>query len=234
MCLFCVCSSDDDEDDGSGSDGSGKGSVTLNIGGVKAKLDNVYWMAEANGDGTNYYELQFMSFDMYAYMAGGDYSSFPSSYSVVYISFEAPGTLSELPVGTFSEEDYELSGILDASMENGGEGRYYVEEGPSSGNLVITKTGDTYTVTKEGPSSGNLVITKTGDTYTVTIDPLEIIYSDPDSVGNGDWGSTTMQWNYAGKIKKGSHGVEWRKQARRQRAGIKLAGIPAEVIYLPR
>ena len=108
---------------------------------------------------------------------------------------------------------YELSGILDASMENGGEGRYYVEEGPSSGNLVITKTGDT---------------------YTVTIDPLEIIYSDPDSVGNGDWGSTTMQWNYAGKIKKGSHGVEWRKQVRRQRAGIKLAGIPAEVIYLPR
>ncbi len=180
---------------------------------VKAKLDNVYWMAEANGDGTNYYELQFMSFDMYAYMAGGDYSSFPSSYSVVYISFEAPGTLSELPVGTFSEEDYELSGILDASMENGGEGRYYVEEGPSSGNLVITKTGDT---------------------YTVTIEPLEIIYSDPDSVGNGDWGSTTMQWNYAGKIKKGSHGVEWRKQARRQHAGIKPACIPAEVIYLPR
>jgi hypothetical protein len=213
VCLFCACSSDDDEDDGSGSGGSGKGSVTLNIGGVKAKLDNVYWMAEANGDGTNYYELQFMSFDMYAYMAGGDYSSFPSSYSVVYISFEAPGTLSELPVGTFSEEDYELSGILDASMENGGEGRYYVEEGPSSGNLVITKTGDT---------------------YTVTIDPLEIIYSDPDNVGNGDWGSTTMQWNYAGKIKKGSHGVEWRKQARRQHAGIKPACIPAEVIYLPR
>lgn len=174
-------------------------------------------MAEANGDGTNYYQLQFMSFDMYAYMAGGDYSSFPSSYSGVYISFEVPGTLSELPVGTFSEEDYELSGILDASMENGGVGRYYVDEGPSSGNLVITKTGDT---------------------YTVTIDPLEIIYSDiysdPDNVGNGDWGSTTMQWNYAGKIKKGSHGVEWRKQARRQHAGIKPACIPAEVIYLPR
>lgn len=203
VCLFCACSSDDDEDDGSGSGGSGKGSVTLNIGGVKAKLDNVYWMAEANGDGTNYYELQFMSFDMYAYMAGGDYSSYPSSYSVVYISFEAPGTLSELPVGTFSEEDYELSGILDASMENGGEGRYYVEEGPSSGNLVITKTGDT---------------------YTVTIDPLEIIYSDPDNVGNGDWGSTTMQWNYAGKIKKGSHGVEWRKQARRN---MPASSLPA-------
>lgn len=66
VCLFCACSSDDDEDDGSGSGGSGKGSVTLNIGGVKATLDNVYWMAEANGDGTNYYELQFMSFDMYA------------------------------------------------------------------------------------------------------------------------------------------------------------------------
>lgn len=179
VCVFCACSSDDDEDDGSGSGGSGKGSVTLNIGGVKATLDNVYWMAEPSGDGTNYYELQYMSFDIYDFMAGG-HSSFPSSYSVVYISFEAPGSLSELPVGTYSEENYELSGALDASIENG-EGRYYVEEGPSSGNLVITKTGDN---------------------YTVTIDPLEIVYSDPASLGEGDWTATTVKWSYTGKIKK--------------------------------
>lgn len=70
VCVFCACSSDDDEDDGSGSGGSGKGSVTLNIGGVKATLDNVYWIAEPSGDGTNYYELQFMSFDMYKYVPG--------------------------------------------------------------------------------------------------------------------------------------------------------------------
>lgn len=179
VCLFCACSSDDDEDDGSGSGGSGKGSVTLNIGGVKAKLDNVYWMAEANGDGTNYYELQYMSFDIYDFMAGGR-SSFPSSYSVVYISFEAPGSLSELPVGTFTEDSYEVSGIWGATPDND-DARYYIEEGPATGNLVITKTGDT---------------------YTVTIDPLEIIYSDPDNVGGDDWMATTVKWNYTGKIKK--------------------------------
>lgn len=179
VCLFCACSSDDDEDDGSGSGGSGKGSVTLNIGGVKATLDNVYWIAEPSGDGTNYYELQYMSFDIYDFMAGG-HSSFPSSYSVVYISFEAPGSLSELPVGTFTEDSYEVSGIWGATPDND-DARYYIEEGPATGNLVITKTGDN---------------------YTVTIDPLEIIYSDPDNVGGDDWMATTVKWNYTGKIKK--------------------------------
>lgn len=180
VCVFCACSSDDDEDDGSGSGGSGKGSVTLNIGGVKATLDNVYWIAEPSGDGTNYYELQFMSFDMYKYVPGGDHSSFPSNYSVVYISFEAPGTLSEIPVGTFTEDSYEVSGIWGAPAVND-DGRYYIEESPASGNLVITKTGDN---------------------YTVTIDPLEIVYSDPASLGEGDWTATTVKWNYTGKIKK--------------------------------
>lgn len=176
LCSFCACSSDDEEGEGTGSNGA----VTLNIGGVKTNLGNVYWMAESYSQGKNHYELQFMSFDLYAYMAGGDYSSLPSSYSVVYISFEAPGSLAELPVGTFEENDYELSGVLDASLDNG-EGRYYVEEGSASGNLVITKAGDN---------------------YTVTISPLEVVYSDPADVGQGNWMSTTMNWNYTGKIKK--------------------------------
>lgn len=61
----------------------------MNIGGTNINLNNVYWTSEANDDNTTYYELQFMSFDMYAYQEGGDFSSFPSSYSVVYLSFDA-------------------------------------------------------------------------------------------------------------------------------------------------
>ena len=70
LCTFCACSSDDDEDLNTG--GSGQGSISLNIGGTNINLNNVYWASEANDDNTTYYELQFMSFDMYAYQEGGD------------------------------------------------------------------------------------------------------------------------------------------------------------------
>lgn len=160
LCTFCACSSDDDEDLNTG--GSGQG-ISLNIGGTNINLNNVYWASEANDDNTTYYELQFMSFDMYAYQEGGDFSSFPSSYSVVYLSFDAPGSPSELPVGTFSEDDYDLSGALDMTLDNE-EGRYYVEEGSASSDLVITRDGNN---------------------YTISIPSLEIVYSDPKEVGSG-------------------------------------------------
>lgn len=180
LCTFCACSSDDDEDLNTG--GSGQGSISLNIGGTNINLNNVYWASEANDDNTTYYELQFMSFDMYAYQEGGDFSSFPSSYSVVYLSFDAPGSPSELPVGTFSEDDYDLSGALDMTLDNE-EGRYYVEEGSASSDLVITRDGNN---------------------YTISIPSLEIVYSDPKEVGSGRWNSTTVNWNYTGTVKKAS------------------------------
>ena len=111
---------------------------------------------------------------------GGDFSSFPSSYSVVYLSFDAPGSPSELPVGTFSEDDYDLSGALDMTLDNE-EGRYYVEEGSASSDLVITRDGNN---------------------YTISIPSLEIVYSDPKEVGSGRWNSTTVNWNYTGTVKK--------------------------------
>ena len=57
LCVLCSCSSDDDDNNGSGS-GSGSGSnssITINLDGVSAKLNNVYWTAESNGDGTNFW-----------------------------------------------------------------------------------------------------------------------------------------------------------------------------------
>ena len=46
LCVLSACSSDDDGDNGSGS-GSGSGdnsSITINLDGVSAKLNNVYWL----------------------------------------------------------------------------------------------------------------------------------------------------------------------------------------------
>ena len=103
-----------------------------------------------------------------------------SCNSVVYLSFDAPGSPSELPVGTFSEDDYDLSGALDMTLDNE-EGRYYVEEGSASSDLVITRDGNN---------------------YTISIPSLEIVYSDPKEVGSGRWNSTTVNWNYTGTVKK--------------------------------
>lgn len=180
--VLSACSSDDDGDNGSGS-GSGSGSnssITINLDGVSAKLNNVYWTAESNGDGTNFYEIQFYSFDMYSAMASGDMSAFPSNYSAVLVSFDTAGSLSELPEGSFAEGSYEVSGAVGCSINNP-EGKYYIEEGPSSGNLVITKNGDK---------------------YTVSISPLEMIYYDPNNSGSDDWKSINTQWNFTGKIRK--------------------------------
>ena len=99
--------------------------------------------------------------------------------SFIYLSI-APGSPSELPVGTFSEDDYDLSGALDMTLDNE-EGRYYVEEGSASSDLVITRDGNN---------------------YTISIPSLEIVYSDPKEVGSGRWNSTTVNWNYTGTVKK--------------------------------
>ncbi len=61
------------------------------------------------------------------------------------------------------------------------EGRYYVEEGSASSDLVITRDGNN---------------------YTISIPSLEIVYSDPKEVGSGRWNSTTVNWNYTGTVKK--------------------------------
>lgn len=174
------CSSDDDSR-GGGSSGSGDGNgVHVSVGGVDATLGHVYWLAESGADGENFYEVEFFSYDFYGIIQSGDYSRLPSLFSSVYISFMAPGSLSELPVCTIPAGDYEVSGGLNCSRVNP-EGECYVEEGPSSGSLVISRSGDN---------------------YTVTISRLELIYSAPESVGAGNWQSATTQWHYSGAIRK--------------------------------
>lgn len=183
VCVFCACSSDDDENDGTGGT-SDSSSITVNINGEKTVLNTAYWWAEESSDNKTFYQLIFMSFDLYKYMENPDISKYPSSYSVFSISYEAPGSTSELATGSFSSDNYELSGMLGSTLDKP-DGKYYVEQGPESGNLSVTKNGNS---------------------YTITISSLEAIYSDPADSGQSELGSTKISWNYTGEINKAPYG----------------------------
>lgn len=170
---FCACSDDDDDDNG------GSGKVTLDLGGYEADLNTVYWTVDednAGGDGSKFYQLEFYSYDFY-----NPGSSYPSSFSAVYISFMANGSDSEIPAGTYSYGSYEVSGAVGASVSNP-EGRYYVEEAPGSGSLVISKNGSD---------------------YTVTINPFVCAYAEPQDDGSVDGYATAMtNFSYTGRINR--------------------------------
>lgn len=171
---FCACS--DDEDEGNGDSGNG---ATIDLGGYEADLNTVYWTIdedETGSDGSKFYQLEFYSYDFYN--AG---SSYPSTFSGIYISFMANGSDSEIPVGTYSYGSYEVSGAVGASVNNP-EGRYYVEDAPGSGSLVISKNGND---------------------YTVTISPLVCAYVDPQEGGStGNYATATMNFSYTGRINR--------------------------------
>lgn len=137
---FSSCSDDDD-------DNGGTGNATLKVNNTTVNLNNVYWTADDETDileeGEHFYQIEFYTFDYYALLQGN--GSIPNQFSVVLVSFHAPGSLSELPSVTIPYGEYEVSGALNMSMEDT-EGDY-IEEGNGSGNLVITKSNCKYTIT---------------------------------------------------------------------------------------
>lgn len=177
LCTFCACSSDDDEDLNTG--GSGQG-ISLNIGGTKHQSQQC--VLGFRGQRRQHHLLRVAIHVVRYVRIPGRWRLFiipVKLFSRLFI-FRCPGSPSELPVGTFSEDDYDLSGALDMTLDNE-EGRYYVEEGSASSDLVITRDGNN---------------------YTISIPSLEIVYSDPKEVGSGRWNSTTVNWNYTGTVKK--------------------------------
>lgn len=83
-----------------------------------------------------------------------------------------------LPTGTFN--DYDLSGGLNFSQTD--------EEG-------------TY-IEGDGSKSGNLVITKDGNNYTITIEPLYIISGEEDDDNTSNTTTTLTSLKYTGSIPK--------------------------------
>lgn len=157
------CSNDDDDDNG----GSGSGKTTLKVGNNNYTFNNIYWNIddESSTSTQNYYQLEFATFNIYG-------NKYPSKFSMFYVGFRAPGSTNELPTGSFS--DFDLSGSVDVSSSNG-EGTYIEGYNQNSGNLVISKEGNQYTISIEplyilsGEDETNLTTTVTSLNYTGSI-----------------------------------------------------------------
>ena len=125
------CSSDDD----------GGAATSFKVGNTDANFSYVYWNIDPNAGTASqkYYQLEFYNFDFYNTGAA-------SNMSMFVLGFRSAGSDSELPTGTFS--NYDLSGAINVSQSDP-EGTYFERDKKNSGNLKITKEGDTYTVSIE-------------------------------------------------------------------------------------
>ena len=164
------CSNDDDEN--GGSNGS---KVSIKVEGQTATFGYVYWNIDdessSQNNGKHYYQLEFWDFNFYA-------GKLPKKMSMFYLGFVADGSTDALPTGTFN--DYDLSGGLNFS-QNDEEGTYI--EGDRN-------------------KSGNLVITKDGNNYTITIEPLYIISGEEDDDNTSNTTTTLTSLKYTGSIPK--------------------------------
>ena len=164
------CSNDDDEN--GGSNGS---KVSIKVEGQTATFRYVYWNIDDENsslsNGKHYYQLEFWDFNFYA-------GKLPKKMSMFYLGFLADGSTDALPTGTFN--DYDLSGGLNISRTD--------EEG-------------TY-IEGDRNKSGNLVITKDGNNYTITIEPLYIISGEEDDDNISNTTTTLTSLKYTGSIPK--------------------------------
>lgn len=169
---LALTSCSDDDDENGGSNGS---KVSIKVEGQTATFGYVYWNIDdessSQNNGKHYYQLEFWDFNFYA-------GKLPKKMSMFYLGFVADGSTDALPTGTFN--DYNLSGGLNFSQTD--------EEG-------------TY-IEGDGSKSGNLVITKDGNNYTITIDPLYIISGEEDDDNISNTTTTLTSLKYTGSIPK--------------------------------
>ena len=169
---LALTSCSDDDDENGGSNGS---KVSIKVEGQTATFGYVYWNIDDESsslsNGKHYYQLEFWDFNFYA-------GKLPKKMSMFYLGFLADGSTDALPTGTFN--NYDLSGGLNFSQTD--------EEG-------------TY-IEGDRSKSGNLVITKDGNNYTITIDPLYIISGEEDDDNISNTTTTLTSLKYTGSIPK--------------------------------
>lgn len=150
VCLmgFTACSSDDDDDEG----GSGSGKSQFALNGQNYSLGYGYWSVEDHDAATGEYSYVLLFWNYDCLSVGGNLSKLPSVISSVAITFDAQGTEDGIPEGTFAPGSFQIGGMLGcptSNMEDDGhlEGGIYIEEALSNtASLVITKSGNTYTI----------------------------------------------------------------------------------------
>lgn len=154
------CSDDDN--------GGGNASVSVNIGGQKTNFSYVYWNIDnsaTTSSSKRNYQIEFYSFDPYK-------GSFPKIFSTFLVGFEANGSETELPIGTFSS--YTLSGALNLSQSTP-EGTYFERDITKSGKLVISKENGVYHISiaplyiLSGEDESNLQTTQTALDFSANI-----------------------------------------------------------------
>lgn len=169
---LALTSCSDDDDENGGSNGS---KVSIKVEGQTATFGYVYWNIDDESsklnNGKHYYQLEFWDFNFYA-------GKLPKKMSMFYLGFLADGSTDALPTGTFN--DYDLSGGLNFSRTD--------EEG-------------TY-IEGDRNKSGNLVITKDGNNYTITIEPLYIISGEEEDDNTSNTTTTLTSLKYTGSIPK--------------------------------
>lgn len=149
VCLFGFAACGDDDDDDNGGGGGAQGNTQLTISGSNYSLGYAYWFANDYNQSTGeyLYHVEFYSFNWLSVAQSGSISGVPSVYHALLMSFTAQGTGNEIPVGTYAPGTFEISGSIGLSIDNP-EGTTYFEEADSnSASLVITKSGNSYTVT---------------------------------------------------------------------------------------
>lgn len=135
---FAACSSDDDDNN----DEASTGNATLTIDGNKTTLNHAYWYCTP-GNSEHKYSLELMTFDMYNIKSE---SQMPSNYSIIFIDFDAEGSVNEIPTGTFPADKYHVYTVLGDE-----EHQYEQNEYKNSSNsaLIITKENGGYKVNIE-------------------------------------------------------------------------------------
>lgn len=132
-----VSCSDDDE-------GNGGANISMNmeVGTTKAKITHVFWniYPEQSNSNGKFYQIEFYSFNPFTVTV----KNFPNTFSTFECGFYANGSDNELPTGSFDIEDF--SGALNTTQYEDQYGTYIEIDKNKSGKLVISKEGNTYSV----------------------------------------------------------------------------------------
>lgn len=155
VCLFgfAACGDDDDDDNGGGGGGNSSSAGHLSINGKSYSLGYAYWFVDDYNESTGKYsyEVEFYNIDMMQALQNGGNITVPAGgCHSLFLNFDADGTDSEVPAGTYAPGTFEYTLQVGTSTSNPVGELYLCESADNVASLVITKDGNSYTVSLSG------------------------------------------------------------------------------------
>lgn len=166
--MVCSCSDDDDK-------GGESTNASVSINGQSVNFSHACYTIDTGGGCV----ILFSDFNML-----GEYRPQRGSALMIFV----PSQNGTIPTGTIDNTKYflDLGVNTDMYTENYD---YYLEGGEGEG--------------------GDLVISKNGDTYTITIDDMRLTgYKDGKDGEDGEWVSVTTSFSYTGTLPKADIYIE--------------------------